>query len=50
MKERASEHNLPVHMDGARVMNAVVSLGVTPEEILKHVDSVNMCFSKVNCS
>lgn len=48
VKAKATEHNLPVHMDGARLMNAAVALNVTPQEILQHVDSVNMCFSKVH--
>ncbi len=47
LKDKASEHNLPVHMDGARVMNAVVALNVKPSDVLQHVDSVSMCFSKV---
>jgi hypothetical protein len=33
-------------MDGARLMNAVVKLGVKPTEILQHVDSVSVCLSK----
>ena len=43
----AKENNVCVHTDGARVMNAAVSLGVPVSEIMKYSDSVNMCFSKV---
>ncbi|HLK14454.1 MAG TPA: beta-eliminating lyase-related protein, partial [Fimbriimonadaceae bacterium] len=37
---------LKVHLDGARVFNAAVALGVPATEITKHVDSVNFCLSK----
>ncbi|XP_064478522.1 uncharacterized protein LOC135391906 [Ornithodoros turicata] len=39
-------HNLPLHMDGARIMNAAVALDVKPSVVLKDCDSVNICFSK----
>lgn len=42
----AQEHNLPVHMDGARMMNAAVYLNVPPSRIVKDVDSVCFCLSK----
>ena len=35
-----------LHMDGARLFNAAVRLGVPAESIVKHVDSVTFCFSK----
>lgn len=34
------------HLDGARVWNAAVSLGVEPKEITSHFDSVSCCLSK----
>lgn len=37
---------LPIHMDGARVFNAAVALGVPVSEITKHVDTVTFCLSK----
>ncbi len=40
------EHDLPLHMDGARVFNAAVALGVPVREITRHVDSVGFCLSK----
>lgn len=40
------EHGLLLHMDGARVFNAAVALGVAPQEITRHVDSVAFCLSK----
>ncbi|KAL1489188.1 hypothetical protein ABEB36_014122 [Hypothenemus hampei] len=42
----AQEHKLPVHMDGARMMNAAVYLDVPPSRIVKDVDSVCFCLSK----
>ena len=35
-----------VHMDGARLMNAAVALGVDPAEIGSRVDTVTLCLSK----
>lgn len=40
------EHAIPVHLDGARVFNAAVSLGVAVREITTQVDSVMFCLSK----
>jgi len=42
----AREHGLAVHMDGARLFNAAVALGVAPSEIAQYADSVMFCFSK----
>ncbi|HEX7046203.1 MAG TPA: low-specificity L-threonine aldolase [Gammaproteobacteria bacterium] len=42
----AREHGLALHLDGARVFNAVVKLGVTLEDIAKHFDTVSICLSK----
>lgn len=39
-------HNLLLHLDGARLFNAVVALGVEAKEITQHVDSVAFCLSK----
>lgn len=44
--EVAHRHGIPVHLDGARVFNAAVALGVDVKEITKHVDSVTFCLSK----
>ena len=40
------EHGLVVHLDGARMMNAVVRLGVSPAELVADVDTVSLCLSK----
>lgn len=43
---RGKEHGLSVHLDGARLMNAVVKLGVPVSDIVKNTDSVSLCLSK----
>ncbi len=44
--ERAHALNLPVHLDGARIFNAALALGVTVAEIARPFDSVMFCLSK----
>ncbi len=39
-------HGLGVHLDGARLMNAAVKLGVTPASLVDSVDTVSLCLSK----
>ena len=48
--DAAKRHDLPVHLDGARLFNAAVYLGVEPCEITKYCDSVMFCLSKGLCS
>ena len=42
----AKAHHLRVHMDGARVFNAAVGLGVDVREFTRHVDTLMFCLSK----
>ncbi|NOK61782.1 MAG: low-specificity L-threonine aldolase [Chloroflexi bacterium AL-W] len=42
----ARSQDFAVHLDGARVFNAAVALGVDVQEITRHVDSVMFCLSK----
>jgi threonine aldolase len=42
----AAEHDVPVHLDGARLFNACVALGTDPAEMVAPVDSVLFCLSK----
>ncbi|MFQ3631540.1 GntG family PLP-dependent aldolase, partial [Roseiflexus sp.] len=42
----ARDHGLLVHLDGARVFNAALALGVDVTELTRHVDSVMFCLSK----
>ncbi len=42
----ARAHELRMHLDGARLMNAVVASGVSASEWAHHFDTVSLCFSK----
>jgi threonine aldolase len=42
----AKEAGLPVHLDGARVFNAAVALGLPVAEMTAGFDTVNFCLSK----
>ena len=48
--EVAKKYNIPVHLDGARLFNAAVFLGVDASEITKYTDSVMFCLSKGLCA
>lgn len=40
------QHDVPVHIDGARLFNAAVALGVPAADIARYADSVCFCVSK----
>jgi len=40
------DNGLAVHLDGARLMNAAVKLGVPARQLVEPVDSVSLCLSK----
>jgi threonine aldolase len=40
------KRGLATHLDGARLFNAAVKLGVPAKDIAQHFDSVSVCFSK----
>jgi threonine aldolase len=42
----AKKHQLAVHMDGARVFNASVALGVDVKDLTQYADTVQICLSK----
>ena len=42
----ARKHEVPIHLDGARVFNASVALDVRPDKIAASFDSGTLCFSK----
>jgi threonine aldolase len=42
----AHERGVPLHIDGARLFNATVALGVTPAAMAAPADSVTFCLSK----
>lgn len=50
VSDLAQAHQLKVHLDGARLFNAVTALGVEPTAITAHVDSVSVCLSKGLCA
>lgn len=39
-------NNLPLHLDGARVMNALVETGIDPKVYAAEFDSISICLSK----
>lgn len=46
MRDVADRHGLAMHLDGARIFNAAVALGVDVRTISGHFDSVAFCLSK----
>jgi threonine aldolase len=46
LEQTARELDLRLHLDGARIANAAVSLGVEPAEIGRRFDTVTLCLSK----
>jgi threonine aldolase len=50
VREIADEWGLPVHLDGARIFNAALSLGADVREIAGPADSVMFCISKGLCA
>jgi threonine aldolase len=42
----ADRHGLAIHLDGARIFNAAVALGVTAADVARDADSVSFCLSK----
>jgi len=42
----ANRHGVPVHLDGARVLNAAVASGCPPAEVALGFDSMGFCLSK----
>jgi threonine aldolase len=44
--ETCRELDLRLHLDGARLMNAAVALGVPAAELGRHFDTVTLCLSK----
>ena len=53
MKEHwdiARDHDVPIHLDGARMFNAAVYLGVNVKKIAQFTDSLTFCLSKGLCA
>ena len=50
LRSAANELSLKVHLDGARIFNAAVALGVNASDLTQDVDSVMFCLSKGLCA
>ena len=48
--ELSKEHGLNLHIDGARIFNAAVALGVTAADLVDPADSISFCLSKGLCA
>ncbi len=46
----AKSKEIPVHLDGARLFNGALALGVSPKDITACCDSVMVCLSKGLCA
>ena len=46
VRELADRHGLKLHLDGARLFNAVVALRRSPRDFGQYCDSVSVCLSK----
>ena len=46
IREMCNRHNLPLHLDGARLMNALVENGIDYKEYASQFDSISICLSK----
>jgi threonine aldolase len=42
----ARRHRLSIHLDGARIFNAVAATGVTADRFAANADTIQFCFSK----
>lgn len=42
----AKEHDLGLHLDGARIFNAAVALGVDVKKLAQYSDTIQICLSK----
>jgi len=46
IKDFALEHNLKMHLDGARIWNTIVATGKNPQHIAAPFDTLSVCLSK----
>ncbi|MBK7780323.1 MAG: low-specificity L-threonine aldolase [Ardenticatenia bacterium] len=50
VREVADQHRLAVHVDGARLFNAAVALGLPVAQLAEDADTVSVCLSKGLCA
>lgn len=48
--EVAKAHEIPLHLDGARIFNAATHLGVSAKDVAQYSDSLMFCLSKGLCA
>jgi threonine aldolase len=48
--EISRRYKIPIHLDGARIFNAAIYLGIDAKEITRFCDSVMFCLSKGLCA
>ncbi len=46
IRDISKKYSLPIHIDGARILNACVFLNKEPSDIARYCDSLSLCFSK----
>ncbi len=46
ISELCKKYNLPLHLDGARIFNALVETNENPKDYSKYFNSISVCFSK----
>ena len=46
ISEVCKRHNLALHLDGARVFNALAASGDNPQDYARYFDSISVCLSK----
>jgi threonine aldolase len=46
IRQVCDEHHLPLHLDGARLFNAMVARNEKPEDYGRNFDSISICLSK----
>jgi threonine aldolase len=49
-RELTSKHGIKIHLDGARLFNAALALGVSVDRVCGYADSVMICVSKGLCA
>ena len=46
VRDIADQHGIPIHVDGARIFNAAVALGIPASRLADYSDSITFCLSK----
>ena len=46
LRNLTNSYPLPIHMDGARIWNAITETNIKPDIIVKDIDSISVCLSK----